>query len=68
MEETRRYFNSGTCKTLKESPYMLVIFVDDDESKWNQNEINKYWKDQIVLSKKFIENQAKKYNINLNID
>ena len=47
---------------------MLVIFVDDDESKWNQNEINKYWQDQIVLTKKFFENQAKKYNINLNID
>ena len=67
IENTRKEFNQGTCKSLKTSPYLLVLFIDDNESKWNPKDIKDYLHNQVVPAKKFLETQARRYGINLDI-
>lgn len=42
--------------------YMVVIFMDDDESSWTTKETKDYYTDQIIPNCNFIEHQARKYD------
>ena len=66
--DKRPYYNKGTCLNLKTSPYILFLFVDDDESFWSESEIIDYWYNNIEAATSFIENEAKKYHYDIKID
>ena len=67
-ENTRPWFNRGTCQNLKTSPYILFIFLDDEESHWDAGQISDYWYGIIEPALAFIEKQAKEYRYDLKID
>jgi len=62
---TRPWYNQGSCQNLKESPYILFLFIDDDESSWDNKEIKRAWDHEIKDALDFIESKAKVYGVDL---
>ena len=58
---TRRSYDAGTCRKLEGSPYVLAIFLDDDESSWPEEKVKRYWYDLLVPGQEFIEKHAAKW-------
>ena len=58
---------SGNYKKLKQDFFMLFIFMDDDESSWDQNSIYEYWNTNIKSATSFIEKWGKHYGYDITI-
>ena len=57
----------GTSFHLKEDVYMLFIFMDDDESRWDSQSISDYWYNHIEKATDFIEKWANQYGYKIKI-
>ncbi len=62
------YYNIGSCKKLVGDVYTLVIFLDDDESKWTASARNAFYKNRFTPSATYIQNQAKLRDVDLSFN
>ena len=67
-DSTREKYNKGSCKRLTDSPYVLVIFVDDEESSWDTIAVSNYWYENVIPAMAYIEDQANGYGISLSME
>ena len=54
----RASYNVGTCRTLEDSPFVLVIYLDDDVSGWTEEMVYSYNAGLIEPAMTFIEENA----------
>lgn len=64
-KNTRIRYQSASCHTLEGNPYVLAIFLDDDESSWTEEEVCAYWYNLIVPGQEFIESNAAQWGVEL---
>lgn len=63
----RKDYNFGTCKTLSGNISVILFYVDDFESKWTNEEIDLFTKNEVEPGLVFLEQEAKKYGVELNL-
>ena len=63
----RAWYNLGNCGTLTRNPTLVVLFVDDAESAWNDTLIQHFQNVQIAKAVDWLEAQAAKYGAPLDI-
>lgn len=68
VDETRAWFELGSCKDLTEDPYTLFIFMDDNESNWTETEVSQFWYDHIEPSMSYLEESAQNYGVDLDLE
>lgn len=65
--QLREDYNLGTCKTLSGNVSVVLFYVDDFESAWTDEEIICFTKNEVEPGLAFLEQEAKKYGIELNL-
>lgn len=63
----RGWYDLGNCGTLTRNPTLVVLFVDDAESAWNEALIQHFQAVQIAKAVEWMEQQAAKYGVPLDI-
>lgn len=61
----RYYYDIGINKKLEATPFIVVFFMDDDESCWNEENVNKFYNKLVAPSVTFLEDSAARYNVAL---
>ena len=64
-DDTRPYYSLGTCKKLSGTPYTLVIYIDDNESSWDNASVNEFWNDLLLPGLDFLEKEASQWGVGL---
>lgn len=67
INQWREDYNLGTCKTLSGNVSVILFYVDDFESVWTDEEMNRFTKNEVEPGLRFLEQEAKKYGIELNL-
>ncbi len=62
---TRWMYNAGNCSTLAGNPYVITIFLDDDESSWQEEKVLQYLQEVVAPGLDFIEAEAAKWGVSL---
>ena len=66
-ENPRIKYNAGSCRRLEGRPYVLVVYLDDNESNWTEEEVKSYQANLIEPALTYIEENAKKWGVFLDI-
>lgn len=66
-ESYRAWYDLGNCGTLTRNPTLVVLFVDDAESTWNEPLMQHFQNVQITKAVEWLEQQAAKYGVPLDI-
>ena len=61
-------YNLGTCKHLRGDVSVVLFFIKDYESSWTDNEISDFTEKEMISGLDFLENQAKKYGVDLELN
>jgi len=67
-DKYRPWYNEGTCLSLKGNPYVLFLFIDDDESSWTPEAISEFWYDRVEVALGYLENKASVYGVDLQFE
>ncbi len=67
QQSYRAWYNLGNCGTLTRNPTLVVLFVDDAESAWNDTLIQHFQNVQIAKAVEWLEQQATKNGVPLDI-
>lgn len=62
---TRISYDTGSCRLLRGSPFVAVIYLDDDESSWTEEEVLRANADLIDPALDFMEQNAASWNVDL---
>ena len=60
--------NKGICYDMKNDFYILFIFMDDDESHWNETSISDFWHKNIESATAYLEKWANHYGHPIKIE
>ena len=67
INQLREDYHLGTCKELKGNVSVILFYIDDFESRWAEAEIDRFTKKEVMPGLAFLEQEAKKYGIELNL-
>lgn len=61
----RQSYNKGTNKQLTGKPYVVVLFLDDNESHWTQPEIEAFWDEDMYPALDYLSEKAWQWGVDL---
>lgn len=64
----REDFDLGTCRRLWGDVSNILFYMDDFESEWTEAETENFTENEITPGLEFLESEAKKYGIELNLN
>lgn len=64
-DEKRKSYNVGTCYDMTDSICYLLIFLDDTESKWTENDKAEFIEKKFEPTLNSLSKKAEKYNVKL---
>lgn len=68
IEDTYRpMYDVGTCRDLSGTPYVLSIYIDDDESSWTVEEAENFQNSVVVPGLEFVNEQAALWGVSLDL-
>lgn len=59
QDESRPHYQLGNCRNLEGNPVVVLIYINDDESGWTEQEVLKYTNEQVYLALQWLEKNAK---------
>lgn len=65
VDETRKNYNTGSCYDMEKDICYYVVFLDDRESKWNENEKSIFTENKLSVSLDYLSNKASEYSVSL---
>lgn len=65
--DTRESYDCGSCRQLKDNPYLLVIFLDDDVSSWSEDRVLTALDEQVMPAIGFMEDNARQWGVSLDV-
>lgn len=65
--EYRPAYDLGSARHLEGSPYVLVLYVDDDESSWDPDTVSYSWSNKIYPGLVFLEEWGAKWGVELDM-
>ncbi|MBO5211529.1 MAG: hypothetical protein J6B80_06325 [Clostridia bacterium] len=67
VNKLRPDYDLGTCKDLSGNVTVVIFYLNDFESSWTSEKINKFTEREVKPGLRFLENSALKFGINLSI-
>lgn len=61
----RPNYQLGSCKRLEANPLVVLLFMDDNESKWESAEIEEFTQNNVNVALKYLEEQAAQWDVEL---
>lgn len=68
IDETRKEYNIGSCRNMQEDLCYYIIFIDDNESEWNDEDKDEFIEKKFLPSINYLSNQGSAYNVTLKKD
>ena len=68
VDETRKEYKIGSCYNMQEDLCYYIIFVDDNESNWNENDKSEFVEKKFLPSINYLSDQSSLYNVTLKQD
>ena len=68
FDETRKDYNMGSCYNMQEDLCYYIIFIDDDECSWNEEEKDIFINKKFLPTMDFLSRQALLYNTEISTD
>ncbi len=68
IDYDRIFYAGGHCETLEGKKIVALFFLDDDESRWDADAIDRYTRTMVLPSLKFIKDEAAVWNIELDFE
>ena len=65
VDETRKEYNIGSCYNMQEDLCYYIIFIDDNESKWNDEDKSLFIEKKFISSMNYLTTQSSAYNVTL---
>lgn len=65
VDETRTSYNQGSCYDMESDICYVIVHLDDDESKWNEKEINEFTEKKFLVSLDYLSRKASEYSTTL---
>ena len=62
VDETRKEYNIGSCYNMQEDLCYYIIFLNDDESSWNEDEKEIFINKKFLTTMNYLSEQALAYN------
>lgn len=67
INKLRVDYNLGTCRNLSGKVSVILLYMDDFESKWTDDEIANFTNNEVKPGLAFLEKEAKSYGIELDL-
>lgn len=67
INKLRVDYNLGTCRNLSGKVSVILLYMDDFESKWTDDEIANFTNNEVKPGLTFLEKEAKSYGIELDL-
>ena len=61
----RPWYNLSTCRSLSGNPVVVLIFVDDNESSWTEEEVLTFTEEHVLVGLDYLEKNAKEWGVDL---
>ncbi len=61
----RPNYHLSSCRDLKGSPVVVLIFIDDYESYWTESEVKDFTENQVLVGLDFLEESAEAWGVDL---
>lgn len=62
VDETRKNYNSGSCYDMQDDLCYLVVFLDDNDSIWNEKDKKNFIENKFIPSMEYLSDKAMEYN------
>lgn len=67
INKLREDYQHGTCKNLRDTVSVVLFFMDDFESTWTNEEMDRFTENEIAPGLRFLEQEAQKYGVTLDL-
>ena len=67
-DPTRVIYNTGVCKSLAEDAHVIVLFVNDNGTAWEEKEMASYLQEAVDPAMAYLREQAEDYGVRLALD
>ena len=67
IDDTRAMYNLGNCRNLTQDAHIVVVFLDDMESVWTDEEAAAFMENQVAPALEFIEKGAAQYGYTIDL-
>lgn len=67
IDDTRAGYNLGNCRNLTKDAHIVVIFLDDMESSWTDEEVAAFMENKVAPALEFIEKGAAQYGYTIDL-
>ena len=68
VDETRKDYNIGSCYNMQDDFCYYIIFIDDNESNWTENDKAEFVEKKFLPSINYLSKQSSTYNVVLKQD
>ena len=68
VDETRKEYKIGSCYNMQDDLCYYIIFIDDNESNWNENDKSEFVEKKFLPSINYLSNQSSIYNVAIKQD
>lgn len=66
VDPTRENYNLGSCYDMTKDIHYLVIYLNDDNSNWDEKDKSAFFNKKLIPSLEYLKGQAEEYDITLN--
>lgn len=67
INKLREDYQHGTCKNLQGDVSVVLFYMDDFESEWTDEQMDRFTENEIEPGLRFLEEEAAKYGVTLNL-
>ena len=68
IDETRKEYKIGSCYNMQDDLCYYIIFIDDNESRWNEADKTEFVEKKFVPSLNYLTKQGSAYDVTLKTD
>ncbi len=65
IDETRKSYKVGSCYNMTDDLCYFIIYLDDDESQWNEEEKEKFIDKKFSVSLNYLSHKANEYSVSI---
>lgn len=67
LDQMRDDYNFGTCKSLRGEVAVVLFYMNDFESQWTKEEMDRFTRNEVKPALAFLEQEAEKYGVELTL-
>lgn len=64
----RKYYALGNCQALKDRPVIMLFYIDDNESAWDEASVIDFTENQVKIGLDYLETSAAQWGVTLDFE